>query len=112
MSTRKLIYKLEKELSFWQQVHKHEPMDEREFELERQLRQLSNPNELGIPRNDGQIEDDDDEEYEYISVPRIICCRYCNKPNLKWMQIDGKWRLSDSDGLHICKEYKMNHTGG
>lgn len=78
MSTRNAVYKLEKELAFWRRVHEHEPMDEREFKLERQIRQLANPDEFGISRYNGHIEDDDDEdEYEY--VPRVISCRYCGK---------------------------------
>jgi len=105
MSTRNAVYKLEKEFAFWQRVHEHEPMDEREFKLERQIRQLANPDKFGIPRYNGHIEDDDDEEkYEY--TPRVIGCRYCGKTGLKWVQVEGKWRLAEPSGLHVCDAYK------
>lgn len=104
MSTRNAVYKLKKELAFWQRVHEHEPMDEREFELERQIRQLENEDEFGIPRYNGHIEDDDEDEYEYI--PRLISCRYCRKPGLQWRQVDGRWRLTELGVLHTCDAYR------
>lgn len=34
-------------------------------------------------------------------------CRYCGERNLKWVQVDTKWRLSSSDSqLHVCAQYK------
>lgn len=105
MSTRNAVYRLEKELAFWQRVHEHEPMDEREFKLERQIRQLANPDEFGTPRYNGHIEDDEDEDgYEYI--PRVIGCRYCGKIGLQWKKVDGKWRLAESGVLHTCDAYR------
>jgi hypothetical protein len=108
MSTRNAVYKLEKELAFWQRVHQHEAMDEREFRLEDQIRQLENRDEFGIPRYNGHIEDDyDDCKYEYI--PQPIGCKYCGKVGMEWKQVNGKWRLFDSGTLHVCKQY-FEHT--
>ncbi len=107
MSTRNTVYKLKKELAFWQKLHEHEPMDKREFELEHQIRQLENRNEFGIPQYNGHIDDENyDNEYEYISP--IISCRYCGKKNLKWKKVDDKWRLTECGSLHTCDAYKKH----
>lgn len=29
-------------------------------------------------------------------------CRCCGQEGLHWNQIDGKWRLCNDDGLHMC----------
>jgi len=105
MSTRNAVYKLKNELAFWQRIHEHEPMDEREFELERQIRQLENRDQFGTPRYNGHIEDDNTQsDYEY--EPRNISCRYCGANGLRWSTVDGKWRLKDSNGFHVCVEYQ------
>ncbi len=104
MSTRDEVHRLKKELAFWQRIHEHESMDEREFNLERQIRQLENRDEFGVPRYNGHVEDDDDEDC-HEQTPKVVKCRYCGKSGLKWMQIDGRWRLAEKDGLHFCKEF-------
>lgn len=110
MSTRDEVYRLTKELAFWSELNKHDAPDEREFKLERQIRQLSNCDEFGIPRYNGHLDEDDDEDDYYI--PKIISCRYCGKMGLKWTQWNGKWRLTESGVLHTCESYKKNKAKG
>jgi hypothetical protein len=107
MSTKDQVYKLEKELRFWQRVHEHEPMDEREFKLERQIAKLENRDEFGIARYDGHIDNEDDDDDDWRSYgPSFRNCRYCGCKNLWWKQIDSKWRLVNEMGIHSCNEYK------
>jgi len=54
--------------------------------------------------------DEDDDEYEFGGVqrstykPKLITCRYCNKPNLHWVMSEGRWRLISKDKvLHDCR---------
>lgn len=103
MSTKNQVYKLEKELAFWREVHKYEPMSEPEFKLESQILQLSNPDEFGTPRYDGHIKDEDDDDY--YDYPTNIMCKYCKNYGFKWVNIDGKWRLVSiiSNEVHRCK---------
>lgn len=103
MSTEDEVRKLKKELSFWERVHEHEPMDEREFRLASKIRQLQNMDEFGAPRYNGSIKYD---EYDYDYVPSMPYCKYCGKAGLSWIKIDSKWRLKDSNGLHVCDSYK------
>ena len=38
--------------------------------------------------------------------PSSYACKHCGKKNLKWSEVEGKWRLFDKKIPHICKEYK------
>ena len=57
-----------------------------------------------LERAFGPWDDDDGEmrEDEY----RGIRCRYCGLSRLKWTQTKTGWRLFDSKGMHVCKEYR------
>lgn len=46
-------WEMVKELAFWREVHKNEPMDEREFKLEEKIRKLANPDQYGRRRYNG-----------------------------------------------------------
>lgn len=115
-----LVYKLEKELEFWEDVHKYELPDNREFELIDQILALQNCDEFGTPRYNGGYlsvcendEDDEDDEYKDYS-PSITLfkkfkkfkkCKYCGESGLKWFQTENGWRLFNSKGIHSCKNY-------
>ncbi len=38
-------------------------------------------------------------------------CKHCGKKNLKWSEVDGKWRLFDKKNPHICEEYRKENHG-
>ena len=103
MSTRDEVYKLEKELDFWRHVHRNECPNETEFALEDKIRQLSNCDEFGTPRYNGSYEEDEESEYAY--GPKIIKCKYCGLNNLRWAQINNKWKLINKEGIHMCKDF-------
>lgn len=108
MSTENAVYKLKRELAFWQKFHEHEPMSEIEFKLERQIRQLENRDEFGEPRYNGHLEDndEDDDANECGYVPQLKTCRYCGKTGLHWRRAGGKWRLAQAGVLHVCDAHK------
>ena len=103
ISTRDEVDKLKKELAFWEEVHKYEWPDWREFELADKIEQLENCDEFGIPRYNGTIRATEAED-DYIPGPNYKTCKYCGRQFLRWGQYNGKWRLYENGNLHICKK--------
>lgn len=51
----------------------------------------------------------DNSELDYLYEDRQKVCKFCGKGGLWWSQVeDKKWRLFGEDGLHTCKDYRVN----
>lgn len=36
-------------------------------------------------------------------IKRTVYCKYCWKPNLKWISSGGRWMLMEEGQIHICR---------
>lgn len=98
------VYLLERELRFWENVHRNEAPDETEFKLQDQIRQLKNCDEFGMPRYNGKLDIEDNEVYNVSYRLSTVICKYCERSDLQWKRVNGKWRLFEFDKQHKCGE--------
>lgn len=44
----------------------------------------------------------DDREYAHVYEPKPVTCKRCGENGLRWVQIDGNWRLFKKNQRHKC----------
>jgi len=43
-------------------------------------------------------------------LKRTIVCRCCHRAGLEWGERNGKWRLFDDRGIHVCPVNPLNEN--